>query len=47
MVTELKQMGVSSICIKDMAGIMTPKSAYDLVSGIKAAVGLPVDLHTH
>ena len=47
MVKELKQMGVSSICIKDMAGIMTPKSAYDLVSGIKDAVDLPVVLHTH
>lgn len=40
-------MGVSSICIKDMAGIMTPQSAYDLVSGIKDAVDLPVVLHTH
>lgn len=47
MVKELKQMGVSSICIKDMAGIMTPKSAYDLVSGIKDAVDLSVVLHTH
>ena len=47
MVKELKKMGVSSICIKDMAGIMTPKSAYDLVSGIKDAVDLPVVLHTH
>ena len=47
MVKELKQMGVSSICIKDMAGIMTPQSAYDLVSGIKDAVDLPVVLHTH
>lgn len=47
MVKELKQMGVSSICIKDMAGIMSPQSAYDLVSGIKDAVDLPVVLHTH
>lgn len=47
MVKELKQMGVSSICIKDMAGIMTPQSAYDLVSGIKDAVDLPVVVHTH
>ena len=47
MVKELKQMGVSSICIKDMAGIMTPQSAYDLVSGIKDAVDLPIVLHTH
>ena len=47
MVKELKEMGVSSICIKDMAGIMTPQSAYDLVSGIKDAVDLPVVVHTH
>ena len=47
MVKELKEMGVGSICIKDMAGIMGPKEAYDLVSAIKDAVDLPVDLHTH
>ena len=47
MVKELKQMGVDSICIKDMAGIMSPQSAYDLVSGIKDAVDLPVVVHTH
>ena len=47
MVKELKQMGVSSICIKDMAGILTPDRAYDLVSGIKDAVDLPVVVHTH
>ena len=46
-VKELKQMGVASICIKDMAGIMSPKSCYDLVSAIKDAVDLPVVLHTH
>ena len=40
-------MGVSTICIKDMAGICTPKAAYDLVSAIKDAVDLPVVLHTH
>ena len=47
MVKELAQMGVGSICIKDMAGIMTPQSCYDLVSAIKDAVDLPVVLHTH
>ncbi len=46
-VKELKQMGVSTICIKDMAGILSPKSAYDLVSAIKDAVDLPVVMHTH
>ena len=47
MVKELKEMGASTICIKDMAGIMGPKESYDLVSAIKDAVDLPVDLHTH
>jgi len=47
MVRELKEMGASTICIKDMAGIMGPKEAYDLVSAIKDAVDMPIDLHTH
>ena len=47
MVKELKAMGVGSICIKDMAGILSPKNAYDLVSAIKDAVDLPVVVHTH
>jgi oxaloacetate decarboxylase alpha subunit len=46
-VKELQQMGVGSICIKDMAGILSPKAAYDLVSAIKDAVDLPVVMHTH
>ncbi len=47
MVKELKEMGVSTICIKVMAGICSPKAAYDLVSAIKDAVDLPIVLHTH
>ncbi|MBQ8797585.1 MAG: pyruvate carboxylase subunit B [Oscillospiraceae bacterium] len=47
MVKELKEMGASTICIKDMAGIMGPKEAYDLVCAIKDAVDMPIDLHTH
>ena len=43
----LKKMGVQSICIKDMAGIMSPKQAYETVKAIKEAVDLPVVLHTH
>ena len=46
-VKELKEMGSSSICIKDMAGILSPKAAYDLISAIKDAVDLPVVVHTH
>ena len=47
MAKELRQMGVSSVCIKDMAGIPSPKSAYDLVSALKDAVDLPIVMHTH
>ena len=44
---ELQQMGISTICIKDMAGIMGPQEAYDLVSALKDALDMPVILHTH
>ena len=44
---ELENMGVQTICIKDMAGVMSPKEAYDLVKAIKAEVKLPIVLHTH
>ncbi len=47
MAEELKSMGASTICIKDMAGILTPQNAYDLVVGIKGAVDLPLVVHTH
>lgn len=44
---DLESMGVHSICIKDMAGIMSPKEAYDLVKALKENVKVPVFLHTH
>ncbi|OYD15001.1 acetyl-CoA carboxylase, biotin carboxyl carrier protein [candidate division WOR-3 bacterium JGI_Cruoil_03_51_56] len=44
---EQKDTGVDSICIKDMAGILAPQTAYDLVAGLKSEVGLPVQLHCH
>ncbi len=47
LVRELQAMGVATICIKDMAGILSPKKAYDLVSAIKDAVDLPIVIHTH
>lgn len=47
MVREMDKMGISSVCIKDMAGILSPKGAYDLVSAIKDSVDLPVVVHTH
>ncbi|ADQ45232.1 Conserved carboxylase region [Caldicellulosiruptor kronotskyensis 2002] len=44
---DLESMGVHSICIKDMAGIMSPKEAYELVKALKENVKVPVFLHTH
>ena len=44
---QLENMGADSICIKDMAGLLTPYVAYDLVKDIKAAVKVPIELHTH
>jgi oxaloacetate decarboxylase (Na+ extruding) subunit alpha len=43
----MEQLGADSICIKDMAGILTPYSAYDLIKRLKEAVNIPLDLHTH
>jgi len=43
----LENMGADSICIKDMAGLLKPYDAYDLVKAIKGAVKLPVEVHTH
>ncbi len=44
---DLESLGVKSITIKDMAGIMGPQEAYDLVKAIKESVKLPVVVHTH
>lgn len=44
---DMESMGVSTICIKDMAGVMSPNEAFDLVSAIKKSVKLPVVVHTH
>lgn len=43
----LVEMGADSICIKDMAGMMSPYDAYDLISALKKAVNVPIQLHTH
>lgn len=43
----LESMGAKSICIKDMAGLLVPYIAYDLVKAIKDNVKIPVQLHTH
>ncbi len=44
---ELEEMGADSICIKDMAGLLKPFDAYQLVKAIKDKVAVPVQLHTH
>jgi pyruvate carboxylase subunit B len=44
---ELQKRGCDSICIKDMAGLITPLAARDLVKAIKSKVHIPVDLHSH
>lgn len=44
---EFENCGADSICIKDMAGLLVPYTAYELVKQIKSAVKVPVQLHTH
>lgn len=44
---QLEEMGVATICVKDMAGTMTPFEAYELIGAIKNEVKIPVVLHTH
>ncbi|MBR4988175.1 MAG: pyruvate/oxaloacetate carboxyltransferase [Methanocorpusculum sp.] len=47
MAEELYNLGCNSICIKDMAGLIMPEAARELISGIKERVDIPVCLHTH
>lgn len=44
---EYENCGADSICIKDMAGLLTPYNAYELVSALKKSVKVPIQLHTH
>ena len=44
---QIEALGVQSICIKDMAGIMSPKEGYDLVKALKENVKVPIVVHTH
>ncbi len=44
---QLAELGADSICIKDMAGLITPYAAYELVAALKKELDLPVQLHTH
>ena len=43
----LEEMGADSFCIKDMAGMISPYDAYELVAALKASLKIPVFLHTH
>ena len=44
---ELQDLGADSICIKDMAGLLEPYVAYDLVKALKSELDIPVQLHSH
>ncbi|MDT8398645.1 MAG: sodium-extruding oxaloacetate decarboxylase subunit alpha [Pseudomonadales bacterium] len=44
---QLESMGADSICIKDMAGLLKPYDAYELVSRLKAEISLPIHMHCH
>lgn len=44
---KIEDMGANSICFKDMAGLLLPYTATELISAIKKAVKIPVQLHTH
>lgn len=43
----VEQMGADSFCIKDMAGLIAPDDAYNLVEALKKVLKIPVELHTH
>jgi len=47
MAVELEQLGCDSICIKDMAGLISPAAATELVKAIRSKVKIPLDLHSH
>jgi pyruvate carboxylase subunit B len=43
----LEDMGADSLCIKDMAGLLAPYDAYELIKALKEKVKIPIQLHTH
>ena len=43
----IEDMGADSICIKDMAGLLVPAKAYELVTALKESTSLPIEMHTH
>lgn len=44
---QLEELGCHSICLKDMAGILAPKPAYEIIKGWKETLSIPVQLHCH
>ena len=44
---QIESMGADSLCIKDMAGVLLPEDAYNLITQIKANTKLPIELHSH
>ncbi len=44
---EIEAMGCQSLCIKDMAGIISPQECFDLVTALKKAIKIPIYVHTH
>lgn len=44
---KVEKLGADSLCIKDMAGVLLPNDAYELVSRLKATINIPIELHTH
>ncbi|MEE1029211.1 MAG: oxaloacetate decarboxylase subunit alpha [Agathobacter sp.] len=47
MAKKIEDMGADSLCIKDMAGLLVPTAATELVQALKSATKLPIELHTH
>lgn len=47
MAKRIEEMGAKSLCIKDMAGLLVPAKATELVEALKESVEIPIDLHTH
>lgn len=47
MAREIEDMGADSLCIKDMAGLLTPYTAYELITGLKKTIAIPVHMQCH
>ena len=44
---ELEALGCDTICVKDMAGLLTPYSTFELVTALRAAISIPIHMHSH